>query len=467
MATGPALNATYSTPEQEQEPLGLRQHILSPLETLAQSISTIAPSTSPMLTIPLVFAISGSATWLAYLLALICMVLMAFCIAIFARDSATAGSLYSYTRSTLPPIFATISALALLFAYMMTASSMLGGLLQYSYVSLGGYGHLVPPAALALLFTSFVVWTAYRDIKISTRCMLWIEGVTMFLILIVLAAVLWRHGTHIDRTQFAIHRSSIHGIQLGVVLAVFSFVGFESATTLGAEAHSPLRTIPRAVVGSAVVAGIFFILCSYTEVLGFGVAGADLGTRAAPLRFLADDVGMTLLGPLMDAGVVVSMFACMLACVVAAARVLLLMAHHGLAHGHFRKVHVHNQTPWAAGIFVGILAVIPAAILAQRGSSGSDIYGWMGSLAVYGFLTAYGLVAVSLPIYLFKRRRLTPGAALLSALAVGAVCLAMLGSLFPVPPAPYCYLPYIYVAYLITTIAWAAFFSTARDVPKP
>ena len=48
---------------------GLRQGALSPMETLAQSVSTIAPTTTPAATIPLVFALAGNGTWLAYLLA--------------------------------------------------------------------------------------------------------------------------------------------------------------------------------------------------------------------------------------------------------------------------------------------------------------------------------------------------------------------------------------------------------------
>ena len=69
--------------------LGLRQHVLSPVETLAQSISTIAPSTTPLLTVPVVFAVGGSAWWVAYLLALTCMVLISLCIAVFSGDSAS------------------------------------------------------------------------------------------------------------------------------------------------------------------------------------------------------------------------------------------------------------------------------------------------------------------------------------------------------------------------------------------
>ena len=431
-----------------QSSLGLRSHVLSPLETLAQSISSNAPSTSPSMTIPLVFALAGPGTWLSYLLALVCMGLMAFAIAIFARDTASPGSLYAYTRSTLPPMFSVVSAWALLFAYVMTAASMIGGLITYGYPFLGRFGHHLPPSMFAILVTAFVVWIAYRDIRISTQAML--------LITFVLAAILWKHGFHLDMPQFRLHRSDAPGVRLGVILAVFSFVGFESATTLGAEARSPLRTIPRAVINSALIAGAFFTLSAYTEVLGFGGTGQALDANTAPLRFLSEKIGFGVLSPFIDCGVVISMFACILACVIAAARVLLQMAHHGLAHGHLRKMHAANETPLFASVAVGAVVAVAPAILAQRGATGADIYGWMGSCAVYGFLTAYGMVAVSLPFYLHRRGRLTAGALLLAIAALGAAILATLGSLFPVPPAPYRYLPYIYLAYLVLGIGWYA-----------
>jgi hypothetical protein len=51
------------------ESYGLRTGVLGPVETLAQSVSAMAPSTSASLTIPLVFALAGNATWFVYLLA--------------------------------------------------------------------------------------------------------------------------------------------------------------------------------------------------------------------------------------------------------------------------------------------------------------------------------------------------------------------------------------------------------------
>ncbi len=456
MATNVSDQLDSILPAQDSGHLGLRQHVLSPLETLAQSISTIAPSTTPLLTIPLVCTLAGPDTWLAYLLALTCMALMAFCIAMFARDSASPGSLYAYTRATLPPVYAFVSAWALLFAYITTAASMIGGILNYSYASLGSAGRYLPPALIALGVTACVVWVAYRDIKVSAQSMLWIEGVTICLITVVLATLLWRHGLHIDTNQFHLHQSALPGVRLGVILAVFSFVGFESATTLGAEARQPLTTIPQAVVQSALLAGVFFVVCSYTEVLGFAGTGQSLGASSAPLRVLSSVVGLGMLGPVIDAGVMISMFACMLACVIAAARILLLMAHHGLVHRHLRRMHSGHDTPWVAGVAAGALAVLPPLVLIERGVDGSDIYGWMGSLAVYGFLTAYGFVAVALPVHLRRRGRLTSGTLLLASAAGMATLLAMLGSLVPVPPPPYRYLPYMYGAYLVAGLAWYA-----------
>ena len=45
---------------------GLKPDCLSPIEVLGQSIANIAPSATPALVIPLVFATAGNGTWLAY-----------------------------------------------------------------------------------------------------------------------------------------------------------------------------------------------------------------------------------------------------------------------------------------------------------------------------------------------------------------------------------------------------------------
>jgi len=80
---------------------GLKSNILTQWETLAQSLSSIAPTASPAAVIPLVIAVSGSSSWIAYMIATVGSLLVAFHVNIFASDSVAPGSLYSFVVSEL------------------------------------------------------------------------------------------------------------------------------------------------------------------------------------------------------------------------------------------------------------------------------------------------------------------------------------------------------------------------------
>jgi amino acid transporter len=434
---------------------GLRREILSPMETLAQSVSTMAPTTTPAATIPLVCALAGNGTWLAYVLATIAVLLVALCIARFARYSASPGSLYTYASMTLPPWMSAAVAWSLLLAYVATGSSVIGGFYHYANLLLrDATGHGFSAVVLAIIVTAVSVWIAWRDVKISARLMLWIEAASVSVIVVVVSLLLVRHGWHWDWDELHLRGMTGSGLRLGLVLALFSFVGFESATTLGSEAHNPLKTIPRAVIQSSVLAGAFFTVCAYAEVLGFHTVGQDLGNSLAPMRVLASAAGIPVLGLLIDIGALVSLFAGTLACITAAARVLLLMSHNGLAHGSLRTTHANNKTPGRAIMVTGLAALFPVAVLAARGASGLDVYGWMGSLATYGFIVTYASVCIALPGYLRDRGAFRRGAQIISWLACGAMVLALAGNLYPVPEGPYGKLPYAYLGYLAAGLLW-------------
>ena len=199
--------------------------------------------------------------------------------------------------------------------------------------------------------------------------------------------------------------------------------------------------------------------------MGFHTVGQDLGTSPAPMHVLADLSGVPVFGLLIDVGALISLFAGTLGCVTAAARVLLLMAHHGLAHQSLRSTHVRNETPSHAVMVTGLAALLPVAVLAARGASGLDVYGWLGSLATYGFIVAYALVCFALPRYLRHHGVYQPSAVIIPALACGAMLLALVGNLYPVPEGNYGKLPYIYLAYLAAGLLW--YMLNSRNPQKP
>jgi len=439
----------------QRETYGLHAGVLGPLETLAQSVSAMAPSTSPSLTIPLVFALAGNATWFVYLLATGATLLVGFCVSRFARLSASPGSLYTYAADTLPPAFGVVAAWGLLLAYIATGASVAGGALYYAGLLSQQFFNGSPPALVTLFIVCAVAgFVAWRDVKLSAELMLWIEVVSVSLILIVLAVLVFRFGFQFDLDQFKLKGVSIAALGPALVLSMFSFVGFEAATTLGGEAREPLKTIPRAVMQCAILAGFFFMLCSYSEVLGFRGQSSQLSDSTSPLHLLATKAGVSLLGIGIDLGAAVSMFACVLACTTAAARVLMKMAHSKLLPTALERTNSRHGTPGAAIAVSAGLMFAGTAALALRGVPGSDMYDWLGSLSVFGFLTAYALVAVALP---FARRALgqhSHWVAATSAVTVVVMILIVIFDLRSATDATHARIPWIYLAYIACGLGW-------------
>ncbi|HUB28395.1 MAG TPA: APC family permease [Terracidiphilus sp.] len=440
-----------------QESYGLHTGVLGPVETLAQSVSAMAPSTSPSLTIPLVFALAGNATWFVYLLATGATLLVGFCVSRFAKLSASPGSLYSYTADTLPPFLGVIAAWALLLAYLTTGASVAGGALYYANLLSLQFFHVSPPGLAMLAAVSLIAGLiAYRDVKLSAELMLWIEVGSVSLIVLVLAILPIHFGLHVDTDQLHLRGASLSALGPALVLSMFSFVGFESATTLGGEARNPLHTIPRAVIQCAVLAGVFFMLCAYSEVLGFRGETGKLSESTSPLHHLAEKAGVAPLGVAIDAGALISMFACVLACTTAAARVLLRMAHSGLLPQVFARTTRQHGTPGPGIALCAGLMLASTAGMDLGAFNGSEMYDLLGSLSVFGFLTAYGLVALALP---FARRAMgqhSHAVAAVSVLTVITMILIAVFDLRSVADAVHARIPYIYLAYIGAGIAWYA-----------
>jgi amino acid transporter len=436
------------------ENYGLHSGALGPIETLAQSVSAVAPSTTPSLTIPLVFALAGNGTWFVYMLATFAMLLVGFCVSRFARLSASPGSLYTYVAKALPPVFGVTTAWGLLLAYLATGASVAGGALYYATVLAQQFFHWAPPPIPTLALVCVVAgWIAYRDIKLSAELMLWIEVTSVSLILIILVVLMVHFGLHFDVDQFRLKGVTLSSLGPALVLSIFSFVGFESATTLGAEARNPLRTIPRAVLQCALLTGAFFMMCSYSEVLGFRGESGKLSETASPLHLLAGRAGVLPLGVAIDMGAFISMFACVLACTTAAARLLMRMAHGRLLLALFEHTSSRHRTPTAAVLASAGLMFAGTLAMTLRNVTGSEMYDLLGSLSVFGFLTAYALVALALPFARSALGQHSHTVAVVSILTVVVMILITAFDLRSSTDPAHARIPYIYLAYIIAGIA--------------
>lgn len=438
---------------------GLKSEYLSPIEVLAQSIASIAPSASAVLVIPLVFSFAGNGTWLTYLFAMAAILLVGANLKQFSKRYASAGNLYAYIIKGLGTNVGVISGWALILAYLLTASAVLCGFINYANVLLSYAGITVPAIVIGIAGATVAWYVAVRDIKLSANIMLVFEGISIALITLLAIVILFKRGLTLDFNQFSLKGVSPPRFWIGLVLSFFSYVGFESATSLGSEAKKPLKTIPKVLTLSTVVVGVFLILLSYSEVFGYIGNSTALNEATAPLAELADFHNVGFFGPLISIGALISFWASFLACTNAGGRIFLLMGQHGIFNPSVGNTHNKNKTPHIAITISTIAAaVIPFALILN--SAGLvNIYGWVGTIATYGFILAYALITVSTPIYLYREKEFKSKSVVLAVVTVLVLLIPIVGSVYSnaLSGEPYSRFIYIFLAWLVAGGLWLIF----------
>ncbi|MFZ0215546.1 MAG: APC family permease, partial [Candidatus Dormiibacterota bacterium] len=404
----------------------LRRNRLSMPEVLAQSVANAAPSAAMALLPLLVFLSAGNGTWLSFVIAILLMLCVGWCAAQFARQMSSAGSFYVWVARGLGPLPGHLAGWGLQLGYIATGIATVTGFAIFGNDFLT---HLGVPANNRLVWAALMVVdlivpvaVAVLDMGISARTSLILEGISICIILCLCVAIWVHRGTPFSTPEITLKGVTPAGVLVGVVLSIFAFVGFESAGSLGMEACNPYRAIGRAIMLSCVFVGLFYIVVSYTQVFGFQGTSPGFAKSAAPMPDLAQIIGLGPLAPIIDLGIICSMFACTLACINAGGRMAFAMAHDGLGLPAMQRTHPTRHTPHIGLMAVAIPMFVIPFVLTLAGSSPVDQTGWAGTVAAFGFMLAYVLVCIAAPVWMRRRGHFSVPVAIVG--LVGAVVMA-------------------------------------------
>lgn len=430
----------------------LRPNCLNFAELLAQNVALISPTMTAALIVPLMYGTTGNISWLSYAVGTVMLLFVAFSLNQFAKRTTNAGSMYSYASSGLGFAGGSLCGWCLVWAYLFIGLAGTTGFTIFAGKLLDMVHLSIPPVILFAVCLGISFFLAYKDIKISTLVMLGFEAFSCFFILLLCFIVLGHHHFAIDPTQFSMKGTSLMTLGMGVVVAIFSLVGFESSTAFGEEAVNPLKTIPRTIIWSLVLAGAFFIFVTYTEVLGTQGYKDTLDKIDAPLTVLASMYKVPILAPLLSAGAMFSFFALASSCMNAGARVMFAMGRHDFfpkstsaAHGQHGTPHVALAVMASVMFTVGTISYF---VLVHNGMAVLDEFNDAGTMGAFGFLGAYALVTLAAPAFLKKRGELKAGHIVLCVAALVLMIIPAVGSVYPVPDPPVNAFPYAFGAYL-------------------
>ena len=427
----------------------LRPNCLNFIELLAQNVALISPTMTAALIVPLMFSTTGNLSWLSYALGMVMLLFVAFNLNQFAKRSTNSGSMYTYATSGLGFGGGALCGWCLVWAYLFIGLAGTTGFTIFAGKLLD-MAHISAPAPLLFavcLGACFML--AYFDIKISTLVMLALEAFSCFFIIVLCMIVLGKHHFAPDMTQFTLKGASMFNLGLGVVVAVFSLVGFESSTAFGEEAKDPLKTIPRTIIWSLVITGLFFMFVCYTEVLGIQGYKDTLDKVDAPLNVLSVMYGVPFLSPLLSAGAMFSFFALALSCMNAGARVMFSMGRHDFFPKSTSTAHSKFATPHVAlGVMAIVMFIVVIVSKYAMQLAVLDEFNDAGTMGAFGFVGAYFLVSLAAPFYLKKRGEVKIMDWGLSGAALVLLLIPMIGSVYPVPAAPVNAFPYVFAIYL-------------------
>ncbi|MBL8905804.1 MAG: APC family permease [Rhizobiales bacterium] len=431
--------------DSEAKDSGLRREV-GFFGVLGQSVAGVAPTTTPTINVALVFAVAGSGSWFAYLIATCGMLLVALNLRHFARSFSGAGSLSDFAGHGLGPLAKLITAWALLIAYIAVSAATLAGSAAYLSTLFVSAGLSLPIVFWVAVEGSVAVLFAFRDIRLSTLAMLALECFSILLVILLGLAILHRQGLAVDLSQFDTGNLASGGLGNALLIAVLSFAGFEAAATLGDESRKPLRDIPRALVLTPLLAGLFFVFAAYVIVLGFNRYNIAVATSSAPLDDLAHALNLPGLGTLVALGTAVSLFTCVVATMVAASRIAYALSHQGDLPEIIGRLDRRSRP--TIGVGISALMVMGLTLALAIFAKPLDIYDWLGTFGTYGCVIAYAMVCAAAPVYLHRNGLLRASNAIIAAVALSLLGFVVTGSVYPVPEAPLNILPWLFAVLL-------------------
>ena len=260
----------------------LRAGALKLPSVIMQAVTHIAPAAGLILTLQLITRHAAQTVPLAFAIAFLIVLSLGVSLAELAKHLPSAGGYYTYVSRTVHP------RAGFLTAWLYFLYDPVGAAINLAFVgymtqnSLWEAYHLwFPWWALLILATFVIALLAYRGIEVSVEFMI-VLGVAEIVLLFALAmtGLIWPGEGGVDLHSFSpASVPKLGGLCLAVVYAIFCFSGFESVAPLAEESENPRRNLPRAIIGAVLMAGAFYVLCSWGLLVGWG-------TNALP-QFLA------------------------------------------------------------------------------------------------------------------------------------------------------------------------------------
>jgi APA family basic amino acid/polyamine antiporter len=317
-------------------------------------------------------AIAGPAVILSFGLAALACVFSALSYAELASSIPVSGSAYTYSYATLGEIVAWIIGWDLILEYGVSVAAVAvgwGG--NFNEFLRNTFGVALPDAIArspsdggvfnlpAVIVVLGITWLLVIGVRESAQANLIMVIIKIAVLLFFIVAAATAINTD-NFTPFA--PAGWDGVVSAAAIIFFAYIGFDAVSTGSEEAKDPKKDLPLAIIGSLIIATVFYILVSLGAT---GLLPANqLAESDAPLaRALGEGAGLNWAAAILAAGAVIAITSVMLVILYGQTRIFFAMCRDGLLRERLAEVHPRYGTPAKLTIGLGVLIAILAALV--------------------------------------------------------------------------------------------------------
>ncbi len=392
-------------------------------QVIGLSIGLMAPSMAISINPQGAVGAVGRAIPLSFVISMVGALLVAYGFARLSQHFHNSGSVLGLVGATLGARAGVVAGWCLAGTYVLFAllTAVTAGITGGQFCQAVGITSSDPTWLQYVIGTvAIVAGGALAGVPTSraTEVILSFEGVTITLIVVAAAIVLVKLVGHSGPGHLGFTMSvftpsrgtTASNVFLGVVFGFLSFGGFEGSAALGGEAVAPRRDIPISLMATVTAIGIFYVVVSAVEVMGFGTSAAglaDFHNSPALMGTLGQRYVHPWFGDLIIAGTIVSALGCCMASCVGASRLVYSFARDGLSPRHpLARLSSRWATPVTAVVLVMAVELAVEAAFWAVGTVPLDLFAYTGEISTLLIIVAYGLVTVGATSYLFVGPRL-------------------------------------------------------------
>ena len=392
---------------------------------------------------------AGPALTISFTLSALCCVLAAICYAEFAAMIPVAGSVYSYTYTTMGELLAWFIGWTLILEYLFACSSISVGWAGYMTNLLNGWGIYLPHHISQATFDHVNgewVWTGslfnFPAVFIITLVSAFLIGgirrsalinnvfVVIKVTVILLFIAFGLSYINVDNWQPYIPENTgtfghfgWSGILRGAAVVFYAYLGFDALSTAAQETRNPQKDMPKGIIGSLLICAVLYI--AVTAVLTGMVNYTELNVDA-PIALAIDKAGRGLmwLSPLIKLGAIAGLTSVILVMMLGQSRIYYAISKDGLLPAVFSKINLKRGTPQNATMIACVVTAVIAGLFPLN---------VLAELVSIGTLMAFAVVCIAIVVLRktepnLKRPFKTPFVPVLPLLGA-ALCLIQMAAL--------------------------------------